>query len=642
MRRITTAFSAAALAFGLVASAFPANAAVAGYDSSYAGESAFLSLNPGDSGSFTVFFFNIGTTTWTKGTDTQVDLAACLEDKVTCNAQDASEAPFNSGWLSATRYATHTQTSVAPNQLATFTYNVAVPSGQAAGTYRFNGALVHASTAADIHNEGYYQDVTVAVSAAAATIALTPTTDTNQTGATHTVTVTYTDQAGNPVANAPIDIFVVDDGTDPFTSTGACNLDGGASPNSTGTACTIDAGDQTTDVNGQVTFDFTGSAADTHRIIAWTGDVGDVFDNDDTSTIKGSATKTWINAVTALDCTPETDLNPFGTSHTVTCTLEDSGGAAVPLAGETIRFTLYRNSADVSDSGAANGTNGCGGAVSSINSAVTDSTGKATFTYTGPADPSSSSGSNLYDCLFSHFDDDGDGILDSGEETDTTEKQWTDATAAASTLELSPGVDGNPTSTTHTVTATLEDQFGNPVSGAVIRFSITRTGATATPPATPFATITGARTTNSSGVATFAYVGPVDSVVDSIDACYDENDDGDCNDTADGDIAFTSVTNVTKYFADEAADGTYTAYTVRYCDAANDDVYAQDGTNALWRFEYDSNDQFTVAGEGPTTMATFEAECTPQAAGDGSDTITITYDDDSSGVSSFNITTNVD
>jgi len=188
MRRIFTAITAASLAFSLVAMATPANAAVAGYDSAYAGESAFLNLNPGQTGTFTVFFANTGSTSWVRGTTTQVDLATCLEDKVTCNVQDASEAPFNSGWLSTSRYTTHTQTTVAPGQIGTFTYNVMVPAATAAGTYRFNGALVLASTGADIHNEGYYQDVTVGGGAGVASISsLTPNTGTAAGGTSVTI-----------------------------------------------------------------------------------------------------------------------------------------------------------------------------------------------------------------------------------------------------------------------------------------------------------------------------------------------------------------------------------------------------------------------------------------------------------------------
>ena len=143
-----------------------------GYDSAYAGESAFVNLGPGQSNEFQVFFANTGTTTWTRGTGSQVDLAACLADKTTCNAQDASEAPWNSGWLSATRYATTTQTAVSPGSIATFKYTVMAPSGVAAGTYRFNGDTVLSATGEKIHPEGYFQDATVGGAAGGATATL--------------------------------------------------------------------------------------------------------------------------------------------------------------------------------------------------------------------------------------------------------------------------------------------------------------------------------------------------------------------------------------------------------------------------------------------------------------------------------------
>jgi hypothetical protein len=174
MRKIVVSISAAALALSMLAQAMPA-AAVTGYDSAYAGESAFVNLSPGQSNEFQVFFANTGTTAWAVGTATQVDLAACLADKVTCNAQDSTEATWNSGWLSATRYATTTQTLVAPGSIATFKYTVMAPSGAAAGTYRFNGDLVLSSTGERIHPEGYYQDATVGAGSGAPTItSLTP------------------------------------------------------------------------------------------------------------------------------------------------------------------------------------------------------------------------------------------------------------------------------------------------------------------------------------------------------------------------------------------------------------------------------------------------------------------------------------
>src|SRR5256885_1588541 len=90
MRKIVTAVTAAALSLSMLAAAVPA-LAVSGYDSAYAGESAFVNISPGQTLNFQVFFANTGTTTWSRGTGTQVDLAACLEDKTTCNAQDATE-----------------------------------------------------------------------------------------------------------------------------------------------------------------------------------------------------------------------------------------------------------------------------------------------------------------------------------------------------------------------------------------------------------------------------------------------------------------------------------------------------------------------------------------------------------------------
>jgi hypothetical protein len=182
MRKIVTAVTAAALSLSMLASAVPA-LAVTGYDSAYAGESAFVNISPGQTLNFQVFFANTGTTTWSRGTGTQVDLAACLEDKVTCNAQDASEASWNSGWLSSTRYASTVQTTTAPGALGTFSYDIAAPANVLAGTYRFNGDLVLSSTGEKIHPEGYYQDATVGGTGTGATItSLTPNSGTNAGG----------------------------------------------------------------------------------------------------------------------------------------------------------------------------------------------------------------------------------------------------------------------------------------------------------------------------------------------------------------------------------------------------------------------------------------------------------------------------
>src|SRR2546428_2104659 len=98
-------FVALCLALSVATTAiFPTPVAAAqAYDSQYQFESAFLSnLKPGDTGAFSVFFANIGTVTWVTSTTSQVNLAACRDDKVTCNVAP-EEAAWNPGtWLSTT------------------------------------------------------------------------------------------------------------------------------------------------------------------------------------------------------------------------------------------------------------------------------------------------------------------------------------------------------------------------------------------------------------------------------------------------------------------------------------------------------------------------------------------------------------
>jgi hypothetical protein len=156
-------FSAFALAFAVgIVGALPSNAAVAEYDSAYAGESAFYTTGPGATGQFQVFFENKGTATWRKGTASQVILGVCLADKTTCGV-DSPNATWNDGsWLSSRAYSTHIQAEVAPGQLGTFVYSFKVPMTVTSGVYRFHGDLALAMTGQQIHPEGYYHEAVCA------------------------------------------------------------------------------------------------------------------------------------------------------------------------------------------------------------------------------------------------------------------------------------------------------------------------------------------------------------------------------------------------------------------------------------------------------------------------------------------------
>lgn len=108
-----------------------------------------------------------------------------------------------------------------------------------------------------------------------------------------------------------------------------------------------------------------------------------------------------------LTLTPEDDDNPIGTSHTVTATLLTG---PFPMDGENILFTVT-------------GANPISG------SAVTNSSGVATFTYTG-TNPG-------VDTITAVFDEDGDGVRDANETiVDTATKEWINAPPDCSDVVL--------------------------------------------------------------------------------------------------------------------------------------------------------------------------------------------------------------
>jgi len=84
------------------------------------------------------------------------------------------------------------------------------------------------------------------------------------------------------------------------------------------------------------------------------------------------------------------------------------------------------------------------------------------------------------------------------------------------TMSLTPVVAENPEDTSHTVTATLLEQDGTPVVGAMIAFAVTGANTTS-----------GTALTGAGGQATFTYTG-FNPGSDVITACYDADGDGTC------------------------------------------------------------------------------------------------------------------
>jgi hypothetical protein len=135
-----------------------------GGDAQFAGESAFLTMRPGDTGSLQVFFANTGSTTWIRGTSSEVVLGVCVDTPLPqgfrCNVL-SPYADFALNWTSPRIYAVQNQAVVSAGSLATFTYNVRVPLDAAMGDYYFRGELMYRATPIPFRPVGYHHVVTV-------------------------------------------------------------------------------------------------------------------------------------------------------------------------------------------------------------------------------------------------------------------------------------------------------------------------------------------------------------------------------------------------------------------------------------------------------------------------------------------------
>lgn len=181
----------------------------------------------------------------------------------------------------------------------------------------------------------------------ATALSLTPETDTNPVGSTHTVTATATNQQGGPAANGTLIRFEV------YQRTGT----------STYAAFTPFVGDVETSTNGTATFTYNGPANtggnDEREDLIVSCVVSDVAQSCITSGTEptvdpvtgrfnnlrqpgDTAGKVWTERrAAALSLTPETDVNRIGQEHTFTATVTDQFGS--PLVGQAVTFELFRD-----------------------------------------------------------------------------------------------------------------------------------------------------------------------------------------------------------------------------------------------------------------------------------------------------------
>lgn len=215
-------------------------------------------------------------------------------------------------------------------------------------------------------------------------------------------------------------------------------------------------GSGTTDSNGVATWSYVGTNVGTDTIIAYGYDQ-----------ISIPVYKIWEQLpLPTISLTPATATNNIGTSHTLTATLVDANGK--PMSGHKITFNV---------------TSGPHVGMSGNN--TTNSAGIATWSYVG-------TNVGTDNIIAMNYDQNGNIWTTSND----AQKTWIQASLP--TLSLSPTTATNNVGISHTLTATLVDGSGNPMSGQTITFTVT---------AGPHSGTTGSGTTNSAGVATWSYVG---------------------------------------------------------------------------------------------------------------------------------------
>ena len=294
--------------------------------------------------------------------------------------------------------------------------------------------------------------------AQAVAINLTPATETNAVGTDHTVTATVTD-GGSPIEGASIHFAVTGDPTP-----------------------TPAAGNDVTDADGKATFTFSNAAAGTNTITACVEVV--VNQTCGAGETSDTATKNWeVPVADAIDLAPPTAANAVGTTHDVTATVTDQFGE--PFAGADLRFAV---------AGGGTPTPVSGDRTSGAN-------GKAVFSFSN----NTVATNTVTACVDANHDNScaGEAL------TDTATKDWQQRVASAITVTPADAV--NHPGENHSVTATVVDQFDDPVSGVSVHINVTG-GGNPTP-----SSLTA--NTNASGQVQFMFTNP-DVAVNTIEACF--------------------------------------------------------------------------------------------------------------------------
>ncbi|MGH2807494.1 MAG: hypothetical protein ACRDKT_09470 [Actinomycetota bacterium] len=296
-----------------------------------------------------------------------------------------------------------------------------------------------------------------------------PETATNPTSTEHTITCRATDEKDEPVQDTNVDM----------EASGANDPDDGDSRNSPDFTCDTDADGECEMVHGEDGEGVDDTGTTNYRAwIDYDGDDGMFDEEADGSEGRNESTspgeegepdstdvmeKTWEPS--PLECTPETDGNPAGSDHRVTCTARDPNNQ--PEQGAVIDFEFTgANDPDNGDSPR-----------SPDDTCTTNNEGRCSITHRG-----NSTGTTTYRAWVDEDDDDETVEADTQEgrnegqqpgstpepdTTDVVEKRW-----GASRLDCAPETANRQVGANHTITCTATHNNQN-VSGTEIDIEAT-------------------------------------------------------------------------------------------------------------------------------------------------------------------------
>ena len=414
------------------------------------------------------------------------------------------------------------------------------------------------------------------------------------------LSVAVRDSDNQPVADVSVELFTAESADDAFDSDGSCSDD------VEDANCEIDGDDSTTD-------DLTGNLdeptvtlptdAGGLTLWAWTGELGDTFDADETDSVSlmFTATEPAVELLVTDDMKENAKNLKFGDSVTFTFQVVDEYDDPVADEDREIVVTIVEEETVTGNKREVTRT------------MSTDAAGRLELTYSqDDADP----------------DEDGDGVTLEIDITTTltvdddtvlgivttanARVSWTDADAVASTLTLDQSVkyheaEDDGLGVRNTVRATLVDQYGDPISGERVDFwsSIAPSGddglgGTNADPADD-------RGTGRNGVATKWYFRDANTNgVETLNAvyvvgCIDADTTG-CDDTADSvDTDLTATETINHYWSNEAG-AIVDAATVVVADTDNNIIVVKKA-DVVSHVSYKSDDQFViVTGTGSDTV----------------------------------------